>query len=333
MARMGRKRKTNKHLPARVYPHHGSYRYVPIEGPPITLAKIGDLAGMYRALADITGQDNKPMTTLGSVMDRYLREVTPGKCADSVRKEPGQMAKLKAVFGHFRPGQLNHRSAYRYIDKRSLKAPVAAVREIELLRHVCTMAYKWSSKWPPNPLTGIELTQPKKRDRYVENDEYISVWESASPMIQCAMDLAMLTGLRRGDLLALTRANITDDGLLVTPSKTQGSSGESLLFEMTSALKEVLSKALAIQPQVRQSILCNTQGKRFNDRTFDGAWQRAMRKHIEAGGKRFQFKDLRKKSATDESDEVVASRRLGHSSQRITNQVYRLKPRRVKPLR
>ena len=33
------------------------------------------------------------------------------------------------------------------------------------------------------------------------------------PMVQCAMDLAVLTGLRPGDLLRLTRANLTDDGI------------------------------------------------------------------------------------------------------------------------
>ena len=43
--------------------------------------------------------------------------------------------------------------------------------------------------------------------------EYAAAYKAMRPMVQCAMDLAVLTGLRRGDLLALTRANLNDDGL------------------------------------------------------------------------------------------------------------------------
>ena len=48
---------------------------------------------------------------------------------------------------------------------------------------------------------------------------------------------------------------------------------------------------------------------------------------------RFQFRDLRRKSASDEVDEIVAQQRLGHANVGITNRVYRVKPRKVRPLR
>lgn len=48
---------------------------------------------------------------------------------------------------------------------------------------------------------------------------------------------------------------------------------------------------------------------------------------------RFEFRDFRRKSATDEEDESVAQIRLGNASAEITDRVYRVKPGTVKPLR
>jgi integrase len=47
---------------------------------------------------------------------------------------------------------------------------------------------------------------------------------------------------------------------------------------------------------------------------------------------RFQFHDLRAKSASDDTTEA-ASKRLGHADPKITERVYRRKADRAKPLR
>jgi integrase len=47
---------------------------------------------------------------------------------------------------------------------------------------------------------------------------------------------------------------------------------------------------------------------------------------------RFQFRDLRAKSASDDTAEA-ASKRLGHSDPKITERVYRRRAERAKPRR
>ena len=47
---------------------------------------------------------------------------------------------------------------------------------------------------------------------------------------------------------------------------------------------------------------------------------------------RLQFRDLRAKSASDDTAEA-ASKRLGHADPKITERVYRRKAERAKPLR
>ena len=331
---MGRKRKTNKFLPPRVYVHGRLFRYVPKSGPKITLGPVDDFGGMLRKYAELmAGDAPRGLDTLADVFDLYAREETPGKAAKTQRNERRQLANLRRAFGAFRPGQILKSDAYEYYRARKAAAPVAAKHEVELLRAVVNFAHDWDERnWPANALanmTKLEKTEPRRH--YVDDSTYLAVWELAPTMIRATMDLAMLTGLRRGDILALTRDNMTDAGLLVRPSKTEDSTGVELLFEWSPALRDVLRRALAESPQVRRTILCNKQGRPFLDKTFDNAWSRLMKRATAAGLVRFQFKDLRKKSASDVSDAAEASTRLGHSTQAITDRVYRLKPKKVRP--
>jgi integrase len=63
-----------------------------------------------------------------------------------------------------------------------------------------------------NPCRDVRKFSEPKRERYVTDAEYNAVHKLASPMMRVAMDLAVLTGLRRGDLLTLTRHNLSDEG-------------------------------------------------------------------------------------------------------------------------
>jgi integrase len=140
-----------------------------------------------------------------------------------------------------------------------------------------------------NPCREIRKERAKPRRRYVSEAEYAAAFKVMTPMVQCAMDLAVLTGLRPGDLLRLTRANLTDDGIDVATSK------------------------------------------RFNT-IFYRAMSKLVKDEKSGLTERFQFRDLRAKSASDDTAEA-ASKRLGHADSKITERVYRRKAERAKPLR
>ena len=339
---MGRRRTKNKNLPQRVYPHHGSWRYVPKQGKPVTLARIGDYGGMLRALAKIHGDEPRPIRTMADLLNRYELEVVPKKGEASKRDNPRQLANLRKTFGAMDPKDLDQPAAAKYRDLRATgsekvpPAPTAANRELELLSHVCTMAVEWGVM-PYHPLRGLRKVKRGPRRRYVTDEEYEFVYALASPMVRCVMDIALLTGLRRGDIFRLQRKHWTDAGLELQPGKTSHTTQVSLLFERTPTLEKVIADALKLKPQVRHFIVCKRDGKAFTKNGFDSVWNRLMHKacdkkrdqHIEW----FEFRDLRRKSASDEADELVASRRLGHASQAITNRVYRVKAKKVRPLR
>ena len=332
---MGRRRIRHHNLPKRVYVHRRWYRFVPKNGKPIKLAPIDDYSGMLRSLSDLL-EDRPSIVTMSDLMDRYQLEVLPLKKKKLREDQTRQLKNLRRTFGEMPPTDLRQSHAHEYLSRRGATAPTAANREIELLSHICSMGVRWDAMLA-NPLRDMKKITIPPRDRYVTDEEFEHVRSLASPMVQCVMDLAVLTGLRRGDILGLRKSDYTEAGLYAAPSKTRGSSRIRLLFELTDELVAVLERAIALPPRNREYIVGNRKGNQFTNNGFDSVWQRLMSKATDPNSEnpieRFQFRDLRRKSATDEEDETVAQRRLGHTSVEITNRVYRVKPRRVKPLR
>lgn len=284
---------------------------------------------MYRNYAEML--EERPITRMGDLFDRYLVEVVPEKSERTQRDNRYEMRLLRAAFKDMTPEAFLPKHGYAYYHERKKKSLKRANAELALLSHVFTKAIEWGVA-SDNPCRLIRKQRPKPRRRYVTESEYAAAYQLMPPMAQCAMDLAVLTGLRPGDLLSLTRANLTEDGIEITTSKT----GKTLLIEWSEALRDVVRRAQALPPHVRQALICNKQGRPYTVDGFNTIFYRAMTKALNDDGnpliERFQFRDLRAKSASDDTAEL-ASKRLGHASPAITERVYRRKAERVKPLR
>ncbi len=337
---MGRKRKFDKHLPHRMYLRRGSYYFVYPDGKWFSLGT--DYAKAMAKYGELT-DPGRPCVTLGEVIEKYQLRVLPHKAQSTQRCEAPQLTRLASVFGEMIPDEITTQHIYQYMDARATKHPIAARQEVTLLHHVFVKAIRWGAA-STNPAHGIEKPKSKPRTRYVTDGEFMAVWKLASPQLKVAMDLALLTGLRRGDLLSLTRDNLTEDGILVQTSKT----GKSLLIQYTPALEEVLASSKKLKPQVPgRYLLRNMQGKPYTSNGFSANWQRLMTKAVKSGIERFSFHDIRSKSgierfsfhdirsksASDSDSLQEASERLGHSSTSLTKRTYYRKALPVKPLR
>ena len=322
---MGRRRKFDKHLPRRMYLRRGSYYFASPTGRWYPLGKEYALA--MAEYGRLTGP-HQPCRTVGDVIARYRIDVLPHKAKSTQKDQARQLTRLCQVFGDMLPDDITVQHVYQYMDARS-RFPTAARHEVSLLGHVFVKAIRWGAA-TKNPAHGIEKPRSKPRDRYVTDEEFLSVQALAIPSLQIAMDLALLTGLRRGDLLSLTRDNLTDDGLLVKSQKT----GKALLFEYTKELDEVLNRAKKLPPQLPGHYVIRTgEGKPYSASGFSANWQRLMRKAQKNGIQKFTFNDIRAKSASDSASLQEASERLGHTSMAITDRVYMRVPYRVKPLK
>jgi len=322
---VGRSRKSDKHLTQRMYHRHGGYYFVDYQGKWKNLGRSYPEA--LRKLSELVG-DTCSLSTMNGVFDRYAREVIPTKAPRTQLDYRKQLPLLRAVFGEVPPAEITPTHVFEYRNTRALQSVVQANREKSLLSAVFTKALEWGAA-AQNPCKQVPRLHEQKRERYISEAEFQSVRALATPMMQIAMDLALLTGLRQGDLLGLEKRHLTDEGIDIVTAKTR----KRLIIEWSPELRAVVDRAFDISPRVRQFVICNRQGKRYTSDGFRTIGDRLMRgaAETEAISERFTFHDIRAKSLSDDTA-AAAAIRSGHSDPKVTNTIYRRKPTRAKPL-
>jgi integrase len=280
----------------------------------------------------------RSLVKFGDLLDRYQREVVPRKAPRTQTDNLRYIAQLRKTFGEWPKGEVTKATVREFRDKLGARSgPVQANRHLELLKHLFRVALtEWDADIDRQVLD-VRKLEVQKRGRYVSEAEFLAVRSKTPPMMQCAMDLALLTGLRRGDLLMLTRADCTDEGISVTPSKTLRSSGKKIVVEWSPELIAVVERAKKLKPVFRQHLIATRQGKPFTGAGdgFGSIFRRAVKRAMDAKliAEPFAFNDIRSKSASDTKNLQEASERLGHTNTAVTLKHYIRKPRRVKPLR
>ena len=319
---MGRPRQHDKHLPRRMRFKHGAYRFRSPEGREITLGRSYDEA--LHLYADLVNA-GKP-NLLGDVIDLFMKERMPALAASTARRHRYALAPLREVFGHMHPASIKPSMIYEY---RTLRPPISANREVSLLSNLMNLAIE-HGLIDTNPCRQVRRLTERPRDRYIEDWEYRAVREIAAPPIQIAMDLAILTGLRLGDLLSLRLDAAKKDGLHLDTSKT----GKRIILEWTPLLTAAIDSARAYpgpNHTVRSlMVVVNRRGQPYTVSGFASVWQKLQRRALreQVLQERFRFHDLRAKSTERATD---PQQLLGHDNPAITNRVYRRHPRRVMP--
>jgi len=242
---MGRRRKRDRHLPERVYLDHGTYWFRPKQGKPVKLGR--DLADALTRYASIIGAQWSGRT-LGDAIDRYRLEVLPLKLSERTREDEARaLDRLKGVFGHMLPDTVTAQALYKYQDTRRSKdgkpVPVAARHEVALLGHVFSKAIRWGVA-STNPVRGMDFGERAAKRAQVPIEQVDALKAVAGERLSVAIDLAVSTGQRRGDLLALRRDQLTDQGIVFKQSKT----GAGVLIEWSEDLRAIVDRAKQLAP-------------------------------------------------------------------------------------
>ena len=281
---------------------------------------------------------DRTIRTIGDLLDRYLQEVVPMKRFKSQESNIGSIKNLMPVFGSMPLSSIKASHAIKYVDLRSKSSPHGARRDFEVLRHSFTKAIEWGLI-DLNPLLGIRLPKPKSKKRYVEDWEIIEVLKVAPPWLKIYIKLKLMTGIRRGDLLRLKLTDITVEGIYVLPFKTSDSSGKSILFTMTPALKKTIQQAISIRTKTDSEYLFpNRKGEPYAKENgtangFDSLWQRFIARALEQTKltKKFSEHDLRAKCASD-APRNRAMELMGHTNFQTTQEHYIRTPEKIEPL-
>ena len=285
---VGRQKLHNTHLPPRMVLRHGAYYHTPrIDGRQQMVrlsSDFGEAINIYyqREARTLAG------STVNDALSRYDREVLPGKAAKTQKdyrryiRDPGA---LRKVFGDSQLTSVRRSDIAQYLDKRSAK--IEGNREIACLSSVFQSAIRWG--WcDENPCRGAPRNPERQRTRLPSEAELAAIRVAASQQLCCMVDLVLLIGLRKGDMLKIRLSDLTDRGVRIEVQKT----GAVAIFEWSEALRDVVDLARRLRRRVGSLYLfANRQGQRYTTSGWDCIWKRTL---MRAGVKGLTFHDLRR---------------------------------------
>ena len=276
--------------------------------------------------------------SVAELISKYEETILPRfKSRDTHRNYKRSLKYLRAALGHIPAAELRPHHIYAYLDAEpNLNRLVAANRDIKVLSAVLSKSKRWEGLGVDfNVCLGIELNPETPRDRYITDQEFITIRTHLPPMFQIAMDISYLTSIRKSDMLLLNANDIyqhkSGDLLQITQQKTK----ETYSVQADELILDVFeqAKALAVKPD---SYLIQKSTNRANGRAgdpytssgFDSTWQRYIRKiEKEFGLPNTTWHDIRAKAASDLDSPYHAHRLLGHKSMATTERYLRRRKR------
>ena len=246
----------------------------------------------------LNGQGEYGPGTVGDLLDRYAREVSPTKRGarwEQIRLELIQRDRLARI------GVKNVKPAdfADWRDRRLKQVSAASVRrEMVLLSAVMSVARKEWGSFPVSPLTDVRKpSSPPHRERRVTDDEIAALVAAGGGLDTLmgravhAFRFAVETGMRAGEIVSLTEI----DGRVARLTKTKnGDSRDVPLSRQAVALWEELP------------------GFRITSRQLDTSFRRARRAAKIEG---LTFHDSRHEAITRLSrklDVLALARMVGH---------------------
>ncbi|MHC9544598.1 MAG: tyrosine-type recombinase/integrase [Vulcanimicrobiota bacterium] len=203
----------------------------------------------------------------------------------------------------------------KYKDKRLKQvSPSTVNRELATLKRLFNLAVEWD-KATVNPMKKVKmLKEPDCRLRYLEPEQFSHLMRTIRrPYLKVAVMIAVHTGLRKGEILALTKDRIDLKRRFISVTETRDFDGE------INSPKNNRRRAVPINDEllpVLNEWVENLDGENlFNVLDFRQAFNRACKA---AGIANFHFHDLRHTFGSQlvmEGVDVVTVREfMGHAS-------------------
>lgn len=203
--------------------------------------------------------------------------------------------------------------------------------------------FKWSCRKgyrTDNPCREISVAKPKKRSRYITDEEFNKIKDAlligvdglptrSGKMVSCYVDLCFLLYQRTTEIRLLRWDQITPEGILFTPTKTEKSSGAKVQVPMTKAVQDVLDRARQAYPEreIKSEYVIHTHDlKPYTTTGIGSAWKRAA---LRAGVSNATLKDLRAKAMTDAKRDGYTVKQISvggaHTDEEMTESYIKLR--------
>lgn len=264
--------------------------------------------------------------TITTLLQRYVEERTPLKSLQSQRRDMACMQRFVDRFGAVNIQGLQPRDVvvYKTDRRREGAAPATINKELGLLRHAYNVAIKewqWTDR---NPVACVSLERVRPhRERWLTRDEEARLLEAAAPWLRPVIVFAVNTGMRRGELMALSWPHVDFERSTATVATSKTDRPRTVPLNASS-----LAVLLEREPSRVRSTLVFVADKDAVSKAFVAAVRHAGIPHI-------RFHDLRHTFATRlvqaGVDLYVVQRLLGHASPTMTQRYAHHSPDSLRP--
>jgi integrase len=168
--------------------------------------------------------EQRTAPTVNDLVVRYLSDHALRKRERSRREDEGLIAQwIKPELGNRKVFDIRHADIEKLHRKVTDNGtPIRANRLVALLSKIFNLAIRWEMRGN-NPAKGIERNPENERNRFLNGDE---LWRLTDALAACpnrpaanAIKLLILTGARRGEVLAATWDQFNlDEGVWTKPS-------------------------------------------------------------------------------------------------------------------
>jgi integrase len=262
-------------------------------------------------------------STLGELIERYLVEVTPkmkGAVEDTIRLK----AIMRRPIAKWSMANLSASRIATYRDERLKEVSSGTViRELAYLSSIINHARREWGINVSNPVQMVRKPQsPKARSRVLSDEEVLKLLQALEPQgrrshwTKPAVQLALMTAMRRGELLSLRWEYIDLRGRTAFLPDTKN--GDSRTVPLSTAAITVLE---SLPRHISGAVIP------LNFFSLDAAFKRACKR---AGLEEVRFHDLRRTAITRMAEKLPNVIELaavsGHKSLMVLKQYYRPSP-------
>ncbi len=225
-----------------------------IEGEVGTAAWFASYDKIHRGFESGKQRQESKEGTIDAAIIAYKRSDRYEALRPSTKERYGYaLQKLSDILGTMPLSSITRRAVVRLQSKIAETQQRNAIEVIKVLNLVfqCAMDLGEVDK---NPTEGVRKPVAYKPRQYEAwSDEQISTFlRRAKPVWRRAVIVALFTGLRRGDLLRLSRANIKDGWIEIDISKTDGHTAIPIHSDLQEELdREMPAASLMLVPTAR----------------------------------------------------------------------------------
>lgn len=189
-------------------------------------------------------EDAKTFTEL---MDRYLAEHASRRA--HYRRYVNMVTNLKGFFGNPKLVHVTPKTIVAFKNKRYADGvkPATINRELAMLKKAFNLAcreWEWAKD---NPVCRVSMEREQNtRDRWLTEEEEAQLLAAAAPWVRELIVFAINTGMRRGEILALTWAGVDFTRRTVTVFRSKN--GERRTIPINQTVLDLLTEKYAAKP-------------------------------------------------------------------------------------